>query len=175
MKQIIMRRSALYQGTHLTAGQTYSVDDETAAQFVALRYAVFGPLYDEASTAVLLARARSNGNPTIQFWTSDFGAKSVQIYVPAIAAGDVVVAGWSAALNDVSALGALIDAVCDDLEAATPAAVEITNVRVLPEAARWISFMWDGIAPIKTIGLVVCKLGALTGATSQRSICEIGF
>lgn len=174
-KQIIMRRAALHQGATLSVGTAYSLDDEVADFFVAQRYAVFGPIYDEASTAVLLARARATGNPTIQFWSSDYGAKSIQVLLTGLAAGDVVVAGWSAAMNDDTALGSLIDAVCDDIEAATPTALETVGVRVLPAANVWVPFIWDGVSRIKTFGLVVCKLGALTGATAQKAICEIGF
>lgn len=174
-KQITMRRSAVYLGATLAAGSTYEVDDATADALVAAKSAIFGPVYAEASTAILLARARSSGNPTIQFWSSDLGAKSLQVLLTGLAASDLVVAGWSSNSNDGVTVGALIDAVCDDIEASVPLVTQAVNVRVLPAANVWVPFLWDEVSRIKTFGLVVSRLGAATGATAQKAVCEISF
>ena len=175
MKQIIMRRAAVYNGATLAEGTTYSVEDDVADSFVAQRYAIYGPLYDEASTVVLRAPPRATGNPVVTFWSSAFGAKSIQLWLTALAAGDVVVAAWSPVEADSAALLAQINLICNELESATPAPTSFVNVRVLPAPSVWVPFIWDAVSPIKTFGLVVCRLGAATGGTAQRAIAEIGY
>lgn len=174
-KQITMRRNAFEGGSLREAGATYTVDDAIADAWIAKGWAIPGAIYGDQFSAPLAAPARATGNPTLVVTSSTAGYQAFQAVVPTLAAGDVVVIAWSRIEDDSAGLGAAIDAVCDQLEAASPPGTPVANTRIITASNQWIGAVWDEIDRIKSIAAVVCKLGATTGGTAQRVMLDLVY
>jgi len=89
-----------------------------------------------------------------------------EIAVPKLTTDDYLVVAWSTIVDDETALAAILDAYCDEIEGVVSIPLKVgsqsTNVDKCTLAGEAMAHMYDGTTTIKTILAVIVRLANTT-------------